>query len=172
MLEYDFQEMAARVQHGLDRLTASYLVGHGARARRDVVDFHGREHLDLEAEHGGHHLRVRQVAEARAIGDPRGVTPEEFESLFDGRAADQAPLETLANWLRGLPAGRAAPERVAPRTETDNPFLAEAPRRSDRPASNPLLEERSADQPRENPFAADDEAERRKRRAREWLGGG
>src|SRR5947209_3061414 len=105
LLEYDFIEMATRLQHGLDRLTANYLTDHQAQVLRDLLDFHGREHLEFEVEQGGHHLRVRQVGVQRGIGEPGEPTPDDFESLFDDRPSTEVPPEELAAWLAALPAG-------------------------------------------------------------------
>ena len=173
LLDYDYDELAERVQHGLDRLTANFLTAHRARVRLDQVDFHGREHLDLELEYAGHRLRVRQMGRADEPGAAGVPEPEEFESLFDGRPSREWAREELAAWLRGLPAGAATPTGEARPVDPHNPFLAEARPRAERPLENPLLGERPASgAKRPNPLAGeDDEAERRKRRALEWLSG-
>jgi hypothetical protein len=166
-LDYDFAEMATRVQRGLDRLTANYLAAHGARVHLDVVDFHGREHLDFELRHGDHSLRVRQVGPVRGLDDPGEPRPEEFESVFDGRPSRGAETRLIADWLAALPAGRAAPE-PRPTADPDNPFLGE-PRPTPRaPGANPLLDERPAAEEAPNPFARPGEDEAR-RRALRWL---
>ena len=45
LLEWDYDELAERVQTGLDRLSVSFFRGHGGRLRRDELDFHGYEHV-------------------------------------------------------------------------------------------------------------------------------
>jgi len=171
LLEYDYAELAERIQRGLDRLTANFLTAHRARVRRDLVDFHGREHLDFELESGGHHLRVRQIGTPRAIGDPQEPHLEEFESLFDGRPSRETPASEIADWLRALPAGAAPPEPRTPVADADNPFLAEARPKPAAPLPNVFLRDAPETPAPPNPFAQPRDAEARKRRALDWLGG-
>lgn len=170
LFAHDYDDLARQVQHGLERVGISFLRGHGARIRRDQVDFHGREYLDLELSHGPHNLKIHQVRSAPPPGSDLSVaTPpplEEFESSFDGWPAADGPDETIGAWLRSLPAGEAAPEPRSTHAEPGNPFAAgPRPERRPEPASefNPFRGERSAPSG-SNPFA-DDERERRRRDA-------
>ena len=172
LFDYDYEELARRVQSRLDRLTVDYLRAHGARIRKDVLDFHDREHIDLEVAHGPHLLKVRQIGPSTGL-DPTSAPPLEiFESTVDGAPARQAPLEALSEWLASLPKGTAEAEPARDEPARDNPFLAERPtERKPQPASkqaNPFL---SDSRPREesNPFT-DPDADERRRKARQWLG--
>lgn len=175
LLDWDYNELARRIQSGLDRATVSFLRGHRARIRRDEVDFHGYEHIELEVAHGGHRLHVRQYARARGLDEVAGagaVPVEQFSSTFDGRPAAQVPVATLARWLATLPEGAAPAQTEAGALDPTNPFVAEAPPRPEptsAPAANPFLAER-ASQPAVNPFAPPSPEERR-RRALDWLRG-
>ncbi|GEM_PF-5202812 len=173
LLDYDFLELAERVQQGLDRLAANYLASHHAIVRRDMVDFHGREHLDFEVEYAGHRLRVRQVGFPLPIGETGQPRLEEFESLFDGRPSREIPRDELAAWLAALPSGRLAAAPVEPQPDPSNPFL-HTPRAAgaSQPSRNPFLEEQRAKQPRANPLLEERSPEAAKRKALEWLSGG
>jgi hypothetical protein len=169
LFQYDYDELAQQVQHGLERVTISFLRAHGARLRRDQTDFHGKEYVELELHHGQHSLTVRQTRAAPPPGaDLSLASPpplDEFESSFDGWPAANTPAETIAAWLRSLPAGEAPAERPAARPEPTNPFLQERPgprSPGGAPARNPFLAERPARPPAENPFAADDDRERQR----------
>jgi hypothetical protein len=170
LFDYDYDELARRVQSRLDRLTVDYLKSHGARIKRDVLDFHGDEHIELEVEHGGRRLTVRQLGPATGL-DPANAPPlVVFESTFDGQPAAKTSVATLAHWLAELPAGEAAPERKTSAVDTDNPFAAGPTRDvpSD-PGFNPFLRPRQQSSG-ENPFQTGD-ADERKKKALDWLGG-
>ncbi len=176
LLDWDYDEIAYRVQTGLDRLTVSFFRHHGARVRRDEVDFHGYEHLELEVAHDGHRLRVRQYARARGLEEtPPGrnepYPTEELTSTFDDQPASAVPTERLARWLASLPAGQAASTPDLPPPDPTNPF-APPPRRAGgpqppAPSHNPFLTERPA-APGPNPFAPPSPEEKRQR-ALDWL---
>lgn len=171
LFDYDYEELAQRAQSRLDRLTVDFLRGHGARVRLDEVDFHGDEHIELELSHGGHRLSVRQHGPATGL-DPSSALPlGVFESAFDGRPTARVPLHTIAEWLKGLPAGEAPAERRAKRFDADNPFAARlgGARSDDAPPANPFLPPaQQRDEP--NPFGSSD-AEARRKKALDWLGG-
>jgi hypothetical protein len=179
LLDWDYEEIAHRVQRGLDRLSVSFFRRHGARILRDTVDFHGYEHLELEVAHGGHRLHIRQYAPARGLdGTPAAASPavaEEFTSTFDGRPAAEVPVKELARWLATLPVGEAPPEPATTAPDPHNPFAAarDLPERAAEPPlppeRNPFLRERPR-QPTPNPFAPPAPEERR-RRALDWLRG-
>ena len=170
LLDWDCEEVARRVQTGLDRLSVSFFRRHGARIRRDDLDFHGFEHVELEVAHGGHRLHVRQYAPPRGLdakpttGAPLAV--EEFTSTFDDRPAAEVPLDVLAGWLATLPVGEAPPERARPAADPANPFAAPT-RPASAPMPNPFASERPS-APGANPFAPPS-ADERRHRALEWL---
>jgi hypothetical protein len=171
LLDWDYDELALRLQTGLDRLTVSFLRGHRARVRRDAVDFHGFEHIELELTHDGHRLYVRQYGPALDREPPPVAldTPaREFVSTFDDRPTSAVPRAELARWLASLPAGEAPPERPRPEAARDNPFASAPPRREEpAPTRNPFLAERPS-APERNPFAPPP-AEERRREALRWL---
>jgi len=177
LLDWDYDEIAYRVQTGLDRLTVSFFRHHGARVRHDAVDFHGYEHVELEVAHGGHRLHVRQYARARSldetpIGRSEPYPTEEFSSTFDDQPASAVPIGRLRAWLASLPAGEAVPAAEPPPDPT-NPFAPPPRRRSKSPAAptpNPFLAERPPPTSPENPFAPPS-AEEKRRRALDWLQG-
>src|SRR5690242_5165388 len=111
LLDWDYEELAERVQTGLDRLSVGFFRAHGARIRRDDEDFHGYEHVELEVSHGGHRLYVKQYGRARRLDEgppaPGAVPLEEFASTFDERPAGEVARPELARWLAALPAGEA-----------------------------------------------------------------
>ncbi|MCC7106727.1 MAG: hypothetical protein IT307_16445 [Chloroflexi bacterium] len=170
LFDYDYDELARRVQSRLDRLTVDYLKSRGARIKRDVLDFHGDEHIELEVDHGGHRLSVRQLGPATGL-DPANAPPlEVFDSTFDSQPAAKTSAAMLARWLAELPVGEAAPERKTSTVDADNPFaggpVPDAPRD---PGFNPFLRPRQ-EAGGKNPFQSGDAGERKKR-ALEWLGG-
>ncbi|MBX5491066.1 MAG: hypothetical protein IRZ14_07895 [Chloroflexi bacterium] len=170
LLDWDYDELAQHLQTGLDRLTMSFLRGHRARVRRDAVDFHGFEHIELELAHGGHRLYVRQYGPALDQAPPPVAldTPaREFVSTFDDRPTATVPRVELVRWLASLPAGEAPPERPSAEAVRDNPFAPGPPRREPPPKANPFLAERSQPSQR-NPFAPPSPEERR-REALRWL---
>lgn len=175
LLNWDHDEIAYRVQTGLDRLSVSFFRRHGALLRRDDVDFHGYEHVDLEVAHAGHRLKVRQYAragESDAPAGPREPFPtEEFASTFDDAPASAVPAGQLAAWLASLPLGEATAPANAPAPDPANPF-APPPRAGSAGTiareNNPFLVERPRTLDPANPFAppaADDQ----RQRALEWL---
>ena len=178
LLDWDYDEIAYRVQTGLDRLTVSFFRHHGARVRHDAVDFHGYEHVELEVAHGGHRLHVRQYARARSldetpIGRSEPYPTEEFSSTFDDQPASAVPIGRLRAWLASLPAGEAVPAAEPPPPDPTNPFAPPPRRRSKSPAAptpNPFLAERPPPTSPENPFAPPS-AEEKRRRALDWLQG-
>jgi hypothetical protein len=177
LLDWDYDDLARQVQHGLDRLSVSFFRRHGARVHRDELDFHGYDHVEFEVAHAGHRLRVRQYTRARGLDEttaPSGPRPaEEFESIFDDRPAAEFSVELLARWLASLPAGEASPETERPRADAANPFAApakpRAPQAPSAPAANPFATERSPG-PAANPFAPP-AADERRQRALDWLSG-
>ncbi len=177
LLDWDYEDLARQVQKGLDRLSVSFFRRHGARVRRDELDFHGYEHVEFEVAHAGHQLRVRQYTRARGLDEsaaPSGPRPaEEFESTFDGRPAARVPVAELARWLASLPAGEASPETSRSAPDAANPFAAEvkprAPRAPSAPAANPFAADRPTG-PATNPFAPPS-ADERRQRALDWLSG-
>src|SRR5215210_1102563 len=125
LLDWDYDDLARQAQEGLDRLSVSFFRRHGARMRRDVLDFHGYELVEFEVAYAGHRLRVRQYTRARGLDEaPRAglEAGEEFESAFDDRPAGDVPRTRLAQWLASLPAGEAVTEREQPAAEAANPF--------------------------------------------------
>jgi hypothetical protein len=166
LFDYDYDELAAQIQHGLERIAVNFLRAHGARVRRDTLDFHGIERIDLELEAAGHSLTIHQAGRPRSSGD-QDVAPgpaDEFESLFDGWPVENTAPETIALWLASLPLGEAPPERSSSAAGADNPFARErqrSPRTAPEvPGHNPFLGERSGGSSA-NPFA-DSDAERRR----------
>ena len=169
LLDYDFDDLARQVQEGLERIGINFLRAHGARVRRDLVDFHGHEQVDLEVTHDGRTLTIHQVGRPRGLeadtaAPPSGEVEEEFDSTFDGWPAAQYPREELAQWLASLPAGEAPRERLRAAPDPANPFAAERPaplpQLETEPDFNPFLGQR----PRpsgSNPFA---DAERDRKR--------
>jgi hypothetical protein len=179
LLDWDYDELARRVQTGLDRLSVSFFRGHGARLRRDELDFHGFEHVELEINHDGHWLRVRQYGRARGqdeMAAGEAVPLEEFSSTFDDRPATEAARPELARWLATLPAGEAPREAAPPAADLANPFAPPAEARPRArpepaaPAANPFLAERRSEPPPRNPFAPP-AADERRDRALDWLRG-
>jgi hypothetical protein len=180
LLDWDYDEVARRAQTGLDRLSVSFFRGHHARMRRDELDFHGFEHVELEVSHDGHRLHVRQYGRARGqdevLAAGEAVPLEEFESTFDNRPAAEVPVAELARWLATLPVGEAPREAARPAADPANPFApspdAPRPRRPEppTPAANPFLAERPSASPTSNPFAPPAPEERRER-ALDWLRG-
>ena len=71
LCQYDIDELAGQIQHGLERVAVSFLRAHGARIHRDQADFHGKEYVELELSHGDHRLTIRQT---------RAAPPSEFEN--------------------------------------------------------------------------------------------
>jgi hypothetical protein len=176
LLDWDYDDLARQVQGGLDRLSVSFFRRHGARVRRDELDFHGYDHVELEVTHDGHHLRVRQYTRAHGLADtaaPADPRPaEEFESLFDDRPAAEVAVARLARWLASLPAGEAPAEAQRPAADAANPFgvpQRPAPRAPATPAANPFAGERPSG-PAGNPFAPPG-AEERRQHALDWLRG-
>jgi hypothetical protein len=178
LFEYDFDDLARQLQHGLERIAVNFLRQHGARMRRDDVDFHGFEQVDLELSHAGHVLKVRQV------GRPRGPglveTPaselgpgEEFESTFDGWPTEDLAREDLASWLAALPLGAAPPEARRAAADASNPFAAERPATrpspEGQPGFNPFLSEGRSAQG-SNPFADPDRERKRQEMLRRLKG--
>ena len=178
MLDYDYDDLARQVQHGLERIGINFLRSHGARVRRDLVDFHGYEQVDLELTHDGHTLKVHQVGrprgfDAEAAPAVTAEIEEEFESTFDGWPAAHFPPEELARWLAGLRQGEAPPERLKASPDAANPFAAERPaplpRLEPEPSINPFLTERG--QPSgSNPFADSDRDRKRQEMLRRLKG--
>jgi hypothetical protein len=182
LFSYDHEELARRIQTGLDRMTVNYLRAHGARVHRDDMDFHGFEHVDLDVEFDNHHLVVRQTGRLRepmpdspqAAGMP-GVafSPDNdlssFESTFDGQPSSAAATELLAQWLALLPPGEHKEERRRPDVDASNPFLADVEEQRKHEPVNPFLSaKRSGPEP--NPFAPDD-SDQKRRAAFNWLAG-
>src|SRR5688572_2516531 len=129
-LDYDYDDLARQVQDGLERIGVSFLRSHGARIRRDLVDFHGFEQIDLEVSAGGHTLVVHQVGRPRGFDHSTAAVSadapdEEFASSFDGAPAVNTPADEIARWLASLPVGEAPPERPRARADAANPFAAE-----------------------------------------------
>ncbi len=179
LLEWDYDEIARRVQTGLDPIGVSFFRRHGARMRRDALDFHGFEHVDLEVAYDGHCLVVTQYARARGLDEIDGserVPVEEFTSTFDARPTADVPTAELAAWLASLPVGEAVGTAERPLADPTNPFApppgTREPRRQSppTPAANPFLPERSSPPTSSNPFAPPSGDERRER-ARDWLRG-
>lgn len=172
LFSYDHAEIAQRIQHRLDRLAVTFLRRHGARIHRDDLDFHGFEHIDLEVEHEGHRLVIRQAGPAAGLGEaedgPADIEVIVFESTFDDQPAAQVPLNKLESWLAQLPRGEAASEQEALQVDPDNPFGAEPSPAPQDPGANPFLAERS-EPSADNPFAPDPEAERKRRALLNWL---
>jgi hypothetical protein len=177
-LDYDFDDLARQVQYGLERLGINFLRSHRARVRRDLIDFHGYEQVDLELSHAGHTLRIHQAGRPRGFEDlPTTVevddTKEEFESTFDGSPAINTPPEIIAGWLASLPLGEAPPERKRANLEPTNPFAAERrpalPRLEPEPTFNPFVSG-SAEPPGPNPFADPDRDRKRQEMLRRLRG--
>lgn len=174
IFSYDHEELARRVQTGLDRMTVNYLRGHHARVRRDDLDFHGIEHVDLEVESDGHRLVVRQSGlgpdEASKKPPPAELSEQHFESTFDGQPASAVSIAMLAQWLAMLPEGEHRDHQPKREVDPTNPFLAEAKSREEQQAANPFLAERPKPRAAENPFAPDD-TDKKRRAAFDWLAG-
>ena len=177
LFNYDYDDLAQQIQTGLERLAVNFLRSHGARIRRDLVDFHGYEQVELELSHGGHALQVRQIGRPRSPGvvevDAVPGAEEVFETTFDGWPAADVPRETIARWLAELPVGQAPPEPPRTGRAQANPFTAERPpaatEQSREQTFNPFL----ADQPRRsgsNPFV-DTERERKRQEVLRQLKG-
>src|SRR5215211_1518853 len=132
LFDYDHDDLAQQIQTGLERLAVNFLRSHGARIRRDLVDFHGYEQVELELTHSGHELKVHQIGRPRGPGvvEVEAVpgVEEIFESTFDGWPAADVPRETIAGWLAELPIGEARPEAPRPGGVQANPFTTERPR--------------------------------------------
>jgi hypothetical protein len=177
LFDWDYDDLARQVQRRLDRLSVSFFRRHGARLRRDELDFHGYDHVEFEIAHDGHRLHVRQYTRAESLDETSvasGPRPaEEFESTFDGRPAADVPADRLAAWLASLPAGEAPAEMARPPTDAANPFAVPATPQASRPpsapAANPFASGRSSE-PAANPFAPPP-ADERRQRALDWLGG-
>jgi hypothetical protein len=183
LFSYDHEELARRIQTGLDRMTVNYLRAHGAHVHRDDLDFHGIEHVELDVEFDKHHLVLRQTGRLR---EPVSDSPEaagtlgrafpadtdlnSFESTFDGQPASAAPTGLIAQWLALLPPGERKEERPKPAVDASNPFLADVEERQKNEPINPFLSgaKRSSGEP--NPFAPEDSDEKR-RAAFNWLAG-
>jgi hypothetical protein len=178
LFDYDYEELADQVQHGLERITVNFLRAHGARINKDLVDFHGNEQIDLELSYDGNALKVHQVGRPRGPGYESGAPPlagvvEEFESSFNGWPAADVSRDLIVRWLASLPAGEAATETDRPAADPTNPFTRETPRRSaaspaPAPTDNPFLRE-ARQESGANPFAPDDRDKKRKDALR-WLG--
>jgi hypothetical protein len=175
LFAYDHEELARRIQTGLDRMTVNYLRAHGARVHRDDLDFHGFEHVDLEVEHDNHRLVVRQTSRLREPDPnaPHRVDTDisSFESIFDGHAASAASTAVITQWLALLPAGELKEARPKPQIDASNPFLADVQeRQNEEPAVNPFLTGNKTPASERNPFAPDD-SDRKRRAAFNWLAG-
>lgn len=169
LFDYDYDDLARQLQTGLDRLAVSFLRGHRARMRRDLVDFHGNDQVEIELTHDGQTLKVRQARRAPAGVSPSGTSAAEvgevFESTFNGWPSSDAPREEIARWLESLPAGEAPSETVQPVKDEGNPFAAAAsssprPQRGQDESFNPFLTERSRPSG-SNPFLDTDRAGKR-----------
>jgi hypothetical protein len=178
LFDYDYDDLAQQLQHGLERIAVNFLRQHGARMMRDDVDFHGFEQVSLELAHAGHTLKVRQAGRPRGPGQVQ--TPvsklgpgEEFESTFDGWPTEDVPPKDLAAWLRDLPVGEVAAE--SPKTQADphNPFAVERrpkePTFESPPSFNPFLSERGGSSG-PNPFADSDRDRKRQEMLRRLKG--
>lgn len=172
LFDYDYEELAERIQSRLDRMTVNFLRHHGARMHHDDVDFHGFEHVDLELSHDGHTLVVRQSSHAESEPSPVGtsieVAIESFESLFDGRPAAETQRGLLTQWLALLPEGEARHDTDRPAIDPTNPFLADQAERASEPTVNPFLGGGSKSEDAVNPFAPSN-GDRKKRAALDWL---
>jgi hypothetical protein len=172
LFDYDYEEMAERLQSRVDRLTVNFLRHHGARVRRDDVDFHGFEHVDLELTHGGHTLVLRQSGHSEPAPSPVStsveVAIETFESLFDGQPASDVQRDLLAQWLALLPEGEARQEGERSSIDPSNPFLADQTDEGSEPIANPFLSDAPKRQDTTNPFAPRD-GDKKKRAALDWL---
>ena len=174
LFAYDHEELARRVQTGLDTMTINYLRAHGARMHRDDLDFHGFEHIDLEVRFDRHHLVVRQTGRLRDPAPGSDTAPEHdlssFESTFDEQPASTVSIGLLAQWLALLPAGEHKEERSKPRVDASNPFLADVQERQKAEPLNPFLAGAKQASPEPNPFAPDD-SDKKRRAAFDWLAG-
>lgn len=171
LFAYDYDELAENIQTRVNRLTVNFLRHHGARMRRDDVDFHGFENVDLELTHDGHTLVIRQSSRTEAEPSPIGssveVAIETFESLFDGQPTNEVARGLLAQWLALLPQGEARNATDRRAIDPANPFLADQEEQASEPTVNPFL----SDAPRDtdtNPFAPSD-GDKKKRAALDWL---
>lgn len=175
--EYDYDDLARQVQSGLERIGVNFLLSHGARVRRDQVDFHGYEQIDLELTHDGRTLVIHQVGRPRLAGsvEPAPVVgvEEVFESTLDGWPASNTHPHVVARWLTSLPAGEAPPERSRAAADSTNPFARPSepsrPEAGLQPAANPFLGER----PRRveaNPFVDNDRERERQETLRRLRG--
>lgn len=176
LFDYDYDELASQLQHGLERIAVNFLRSHRARVRNDTLDFHGVERIDLELEYAGHSIKIHQVRRPRGPGydaRPEMDPGEEFETLFDGWPTENTGPEVIASWLASLPVGEAPPERESRQPASNNPFVAErsSGRRPDPvdPGRNPFLSEPSSGSDR-NPFAVDDTERRRQELLRRLRG--
>lgn len=174
LFTYDHEELARRVQTGVDRMTVNYLRAHGARVRRDELDFHGLEHVDLEVQSDGHHLVVKQSSPSDANQDSVARKLAEsvasFESTFDGQPAARVETGMLAQWLAMLPEGEYREEKRKTAADPSNPFLADVQERERNEMANPFLAERPKPRRESNPFAPDD-TDKKRRAAFDWLAG-
>jgi hypothetical protein len=178
IFDYDYDDLAHQIQAGLERIAVSFLRAHGARIRRDVIDFHGHEQIDLELEFRGHTLTVHQAGRPRGPGASEVTAPaaglnEVFESMFDGWPASNTPRAKIAEWLRELPAGEAPPERSENLQDGSNPLAVKPPkptfRAESESGSNPFLPERKGGQGG-NPFVDADRERKRKEMLRRLAG--
>ena len=176
LFDYDYDDLANQLQHGLERIAVNFLRARGARVRNDTVDFHGIESIDLELEYAGHSIKVHQVGRPRGPGydaRPEMGPGEEFETLFDGWPTENTGPEVIANWLASLPVGEAPPERESRQRASNNPFAAgrSSERRWDPvdPDRNPFLSEPSSGVDH-NPFAVDDTERHRQEMLRRLRG--
>src|ERR671932_196937 len=67
LLDWDYDDLARQVQGGLDLLSVSFFRRHGARVRRDELDFHGYDHVEFELAHDGHRQRAAEWAGGQSV---------------------------------------------------------------------------------------------------------
>ncbi|MFN0074521.1 MAG: hypothetical protein ACKVVP_23820 [Chloroflexota bacterium] len=174
IFSYDHEELARRIQTGLDRMTVNYLRGHGARVRHDDLDFHGFEHIDLELSFDHHTLAIRQVGptSSTSVADRAHATSavSVFESSFDGQPSDTVSTGMLAQWLALLPEGELREPRAQPVIDPTNPFLSDLTERKKDETVNPFQSKQPKPKPDSNPFAAED-SDKKRRAAFDWLAG-
>jgi hypothetical protein len=174
LFSYDHEELARRIQTGLDRMTVNYLRAHGARIIRDELDFHGFEHIDLDVTFDGRHLVVRQTsrsAAAASTAPPRLADAlSTFESTFDDQPASEVSTGLIAQWLALLPSGELKETRAKPQVDPGNPFLADKQERNQEEPVNPFLASGTKSARTPNPFAPDD-SDQKRRAAFDWLAG-
>ena len=174
LFTYDHEELARRIQSGLDRMTVNYLRAHGAQVHRDDLDFHGFEHVDLEVKFDNHHLVVRQTG--RAADSAASTAPPEadlvstFQSTFDDQPASAVSTGLIAQWLALLPAGEHKEERAKPQVDPNNPFFSDIKERQKNEPVNPFLSNETKASTTPNPFAPDD-SDKKRRAAFNWLAG-